>query len=505
VWQAIANCTGMIATAVVGLVMVPVMFHHLGGASYGLWIAMESVAALLARVDLGLSWALTREIAAETESGYTDQTRSFVYASGTVALLIGLTGAACMAALGGPLGAALGVSRSTASLLFAIGGAVFLFESLKVVALAVLRGTGRFDVLNAVIAAATVLWGAGAIVLLEDGAGVISLVLWQMVSAALSSGCVLFAARACAPDLRLRLDWPRAKVLSKHASFSLASQLVILSGAAVWETPPFIVGILLGAPQIVPYYIGRTFPSAASGVAWRTAEVVFPAASARDQAGAEHSTAAVLESGTRLNLVAMIPIYILLWVCAPELLALWVPSASTQSVLILRVLLIAQIFDAASLGSSTVLWATGAFRTLLAVDLGMLAAGAGLCVPLVLWLGATGAAIALALTVAAGSCAYLIVAARHQGHGVIDLIRSTCNGLGLPSIACLGAAVFIRWLVPTESIAALVAVSSAGGIAYLVVLRVRGARPEERVVLSSLDIIAGRFARFFVGRVPNDG
>jgi O-antigen/teichoic acid export membrane protein len=479
------------------------MLHHLGGPPYGLWIAMESVAAMLARVDLGLNWAVTREIAVEGEVGYADHTRRFVYASGTVSVLLGLAGVLCMAVLGGPIGAALGASRATSSLLFAIGGAVFLLENLKTFAMAVLRGIRRFEVMNGVLAAAAVLWGAGAIILLVNGAGLISLAFWQVVCSAFAAAGALIAARVCADGLRLRLAWPKFEILRRHAGFSLASQLVTLTGAAVWEIPSFVIGIVLGARQIVPYYIGRTLPSAASGIAWRSAEVLFPAASTHDGAVDRNTTRAVLDAGTRLNLVAMIPICIVLWVCAPDLLKAWVGSTSSQSVLVLRILLIAEIFDAAALGSSTVLWAAGAVSTVLTVDLAMLAVGVALCVPLVLWLGVAGAAVALALAVAAGSCAYLMIASRYGGYGATDLISTACDGLGLPSLACVAAASLVSWLTPMGGVGLTLSASLAGGVAYLAVLQFCGARPEEEAVLSSLECIPGRFVRLLGARLSS--
>ncbi len=464
---------------------------------------MESVATMLARIDLGLNWAVTREIAVEGETGYSEHTRRFVYSSGTMAVLLGLAGVMCMATIGGPIGAALGVSRVTSSLLFAIGGAVFMLENLKTFALAVLRGTRRFEVMNAVLAAAAIVWGAGALIMLANGAGLISLALWQVVSSAFAAAGALLAARVCAAGLRLRLAWPKVEILRRHAIFGLSSQLVTFTGAAVWEVPTFVIGVLLGARQMVPYYIGRKLPSAASGVAWRSAEVLFPAASTRDGVVDRNAARAVLDAGTRLNLVAMIPLCIVLWVCAPDLLRVWVGGASSQSVLVLRILLIVEILDAAGLASSTILWAGGAVGTVLTVDLAMLAAGVALCVPLVLWLGVMGAAIALALTVAAGSSAYLMIASGYGAHGAIDLISTACDGLGLPSLACLAGAFAVSWLTPTGGVATTVSVLLAGAIAYFAVLQFHGARPEEEAVLSSLESIPVRFLRLLGARLSS--
>jgi O-antigen/teichoic acid export membrane protein len=194
----------------------------------------------------------------------------------------------------------------------------------------------------------------------------------------------------------------------------------------------------------------------------------------------------VLDIGTRVNVLAMVPICIVLWVSAPDLLKLWLGNQSGECVLILRILLIAEIFDSIALGSATVLLGLGAAGTVLAVDLAALAASIALCLLLVLCAGASGAAIALALTVAAGSVIYVNVAARRCGTSAVGLLFSVGAGLGLPAAACMVTAVLFNWFLTPSSRATLLIMAIASGLAYISTLRFHGARLPEAKLLSSI-------------------
>src|SRR5437879_796920 len=122
--HAIVNCSGLFVTAAVAMVLVPVMLRNLGRPMYGLWIAMESTVAMLARIDLGVPWAVTREVATTNAGGFDGGSRRFIGAAGGVSILLGLAGWLCLAALGGPIGAALAVPSAAATRLFGAGGSV---------------------------------------------------------------------------------------------------------------------------------------------------------------------------------------------------------------------------------------------------------------------------------------------------------------------------------------------------------------------------------------------
>lgn len=494
IWHGVTNCSGFIISALAGMVLVPIMIGRLSRSSYGLWIAMESAAAMLARVDLGLTWAVTREVAARAHSPNPELV-PFLSAAAKVYLLIGLAGWLGLAALGGPIGRALGVGPHLAAVLFAVGGAVFFFEILRIFAISILHGLRRFDLANAVAGGFAVLWAGGAIALLLGGAGLITVVVWQALSSATATALALLLVRRDYPRWDLGLGWPDLTPLGGHLGFSVTSQLATVTGGAIWEIPALLIGALLGAPQIVPYYVGRMLPSAASTVGWRLAQVLYPAASQSERAGDRAATRALIETGTRWNIVTMLPICIVLWVTGPSLIGLWTGSASPETVSILRIMVMVELCDTPGLGAGMVLWGSGAAKAVLAVDVAILVAVSLLCAYLIPWIGATGAAIALLAPVAAGNAVCLVIASRRFGFSATGLMRSVANGLVIPAAACFVAALLVKALAPPGSWTEIVTVSGASGFAYMAVLRFRGARPEELEVLAALESPAWHLAR----------
>lgn len=497
--QAMINWSGWLVSGIVGLVMVPVMLRSLGGAIYGLWIAMESTGAMLSRIDLGLPWAVTREIASVAGEGC-ETASDFVSTAASISIIVGASGWICMALLGRPIGRAFGSPGETASLLFAIGGAVFLFDSVKGFAFAVLRGARRFGAINALTVLAAILWGTGAIMLLRTGRTVIALIVWQALCSALVAMIAVLAVVWKARELKLRVSWPTLRSLQGHVSFSLFSQILKFTGAAIWEIPTLLIGVLAGSSEVAAFFIGRVFPSAAFGIAWRSSEVLFPAASQAEGTAERSVRAGILDVGTRLNLVVMVPISIVLWVLAPGLLKLWVGSASKQCVEILRILLIAELFDAAGLASSTVLWGMGTPGTLMIIDCAVLAVDVAIGIPLVFWMGGSGAAIALAVVVAGGSAACLKLAATRCGIGLEELLRSVGAGLGAALAICVATAILGAWLLGVTSWSTLLTVATASAVAYALVLRHHGARPEEARLLSSVERLPFQLARSLAAR-----
>jgi len=79
---AAANWFSRAVTIVLALVLMPVLFHHLGKEELGVWLLLAQTSALLFILDLGLSAVLTRRIAlakgksgSDPEAPLTDETR----------------------------------------------------------------------------------------------------------------------------------------------------------------------------------------------------------------------------------------------------------------------------------------------------------------------------------------------------------------------------------------------------------------------------------------------
>ncbi len=116
--------SSVLVSGLVGLVLVPILLAGLGEEPYGLLIAAVALASLLATLDTGLGWSLTRAVASDPGGTCGEETTQLVQTVGRLYVVIGCTGALLVAVLGLPLSAALHLSdasRQVAPFVFAFG------------------------------------------------------------------------------------------------------------------------------------------------------------------------------------------------------------------------------------------------------------------------------------------------------------------------------------------------------------------------------------------------
>ena len=77
-----ANNLNVVASAVVGILMVPIVLVRLGPELYGLWAIALSVSGLFAVLELGLGRALVRDVAGTQLKKNSRETAEFAIVAG---------------------------------------------------------------------------------------------------------------------------------------------------------------------------------------------------------------------------------------------------------------------------------------------------------------------------------------------------------------------------------------------------------------------------------------
>jgi O-antigen/teichoic acid export membrane protein len=477
----LVNNSASVVSAIVGIILVPIMLHGLKTEPYSLWIAALALRAMLAGFDLGLGYIVVREIAARN-SETKEESSTFVQAAGNAYLYYGLLGGLVIGALGLPLSHGLHLSPSVqrvAPVVFALCGVCFFTEQQMSFVSATLQGLRRFDAVNLINATVVLLRAAGIVVLLKAGGELVALMAWYTLVAV--GGLLLGLAMVGRIDgsLRFRLGGLRWRPLRGHMSFGLASQMVRIVIMAIWETGPLLVGLVLGSAWIVPFYIGEKFPRNISAANWQAAEVLFPSASRDKRAQDAARTREILELGTRWIVTLAVPICLVFWALGPGLLRAWVGEAQPDAVRVMRLMTAVIFADALGLASLYILWGYGRARTLVAV-LGMVAASTVVLSLLLLKpVGVSAVPWAMLTSIAAGSVAFLYMASKMCGMGIYELVRNSFKGLFLPSLFSAAAAAGLSRAIHVNGWPMLVAASIVIGSAYCVSFYFSGARPEE--------------------------
>jgi len=482
------NNTSLLISGLLSIVLVPIMLRGLGVESYGLWVAALSVAGTVGLFDFGLGMSVTREVAASLTSGAGSEPAPFVKSAGIIFCLVGIAGGIIIAFLGLPLSSGLhlsGANRQIAPSVFALAGVAFLADRLLGFTTGVLRGLRRFDITNLLVSVAAIIRGVGIIALIKLGTGLVAVMMWQVLAAAAAALAGQWAVGKIAGKFRFRVgrfDW---SLVRPQLPFSLANQLTSIVEVIIWETAPLLVGLVLGSKWIAPYYIAQEFPIAVGPIIWTAAEALFPAVSQhqRDQNIAQ--TREILEVGTRWIVVVALPLCLGLGIVAPRLLQAWVGTVPPGSTLILRLITAAVFMEGIAAASIQVLWGRGAMRTLVIIPCCLMVTSLGLTLLLLPRLGFVGAAWGLSVPMFFASFVYLRIGARTCGIRVRDLLIPAFDGLPLPILVLLAAALGIQFVF-RRGWAGVIATAMGGGLVYVTSFFWCAARPEERILVRKM-------------------
>jgi O-antigen/teichoic acid export membrane protein/SAM-dependent methyltransferase len=482
----LVNYAGILISGIVAIAVVPTMLSHLGAETYGLWVIVLAVVALVGEFDFGLGPILTREVAADSGS---PEIWRLVVSAAAAYLALAAVGGVLVAAIGTAISDDLGLSQGAggdAPFVFVMGGVLFFAGRGLAFSLALLYGWRRFAMANGLIAGLAAISGIGTVGILLGGGGIRAVAVWQAVAAGFVAAAAVASVMWSARGASFELERPSWAALRPQLRFGLASQILTVSINLLWVAAPTLVGSISGSRVVASYDVGRKFPLAVSTITWRSSEAFFPTASRESRGGTAGRRHGVLDAITRWNLVLVLPFAVVLSLLAPNLLDVWLDSPPPDATIVLRFLALAVFVDAFGVGALHVLWAAGRMRALLGILGATTAAGFGVAVVLLWQVGVAGIAIALAATMAIRSMLLLITVSREHGVSLSSLLVEAGRGLALPLAASAFATFFLRELIEPHGWVGLVTVGLSGLAVYLVALSLAGGREEEQAVLATV-------------------
>lgn len=484
----LVNYSGVLASGIVGIAVVPTMLHHLGIERYGLWIAVLAVAAVVGEVDCGLGTVVTRELSADPQCKR-EETAALLSAAASAYLALAVAGGLVVGFLG--LAVAHG-ARGATPFIFAMVAVISFSSRLLAFSIALLYGLRRFARANVLTTAGAVAAGLGTVAVLLAGGGLRAVAAWQAASASIVGAAAVVTAVRLRPEARPRLGQRLWRSLRGQLHFGVASQILTSSVNLIWLAAPALVGSVLSARSVTPYDLGRKFPVAVSTISWRSSEAFFPSASRANRVGDLRQGQEIVRAVMRWNLVLALPLSIVLWLLAPNLLSVWIGAPPPHALSILRLLTAAVLVDSIGAGALQVLWAEGRVRPLLGVLAATTLTGLGLAVALLWQLGVTGIALAIVSVTVVRSALLVHALCREHALTISSLLCGAGVGLVVPVGVCALATFALREAIAPENWGTLVAVGLAGLLVYLLTLSLGYAREEERVVLRSAIAIPRR-------------
>jgi O-antigen/teichoic acid export membrane protein len=477
----------IVVSALILLVMTPVLVGGLGKAGYGLWVLLTSLAPYATLLDFGLGSATVKYVGEyyRRDSELTGRTISTTLSTltlvGAVVLAAGIPFSLFFPSLfhvqhGQDAAAVVGM------LLFTVSSAISLpasaFES-------TLMGAQRYDVTNltvlVVLAAKGIAWG----VIIATGGSIVELAVATVVLETAGHFILFFVVRRL-PDVTFRFPSFDRRLAGRLVRLSAWIALGEASTFVIRQIDPVIVGAVVSVPAAGVYAVGQRLSVGVDLLIRPMMTGLLPHASHLSTREDPALLRATMLAGTRITLAVAGPICLTVVLLAGPAIHLWVGSGfgSARNVAVFLSTAIA----VAAVTRPGVLMMQGIGRARTVVRL--VAVEAVLNLVLSVWLGRTigleGVALATLIASTVGRFG-LLVPCVCRSFGVP--IREFVGSLVRAHVPPIAATLAVGWLIGRTDlleIPALIAAGIALTVTYVATFVVTGLKADERRRLAAM-------------------
>jgi O-antigen/teichoic acid export membrane protein len=480
----------IVVSALILLVMTPVLVRGLGKGGYGLWVLLTSLAPYATLLDLGLGSATVKYVGeyygrdTESTSRTISTSLSTLTLIGMIVLAVGLPFSFFFPSLfhvqHGEEGTAV-----VAMLLFTLSAAAALpgstFES-------TLMGAQRYDVTNltflVVLTAKAVAWG----VIIATGGGIIELAAVTVALETAGHFVLFFFVRRDLPEISLRFPVIDRALAAGMIRLSGWIALGELSTFVIRQIDPVVVGLVVSVPAAGVYAIGQRLSVGVDLLVRPVMTGFLPHASQLSTRQDPTLLRETMLAGTRLTLAITGPICLTVAFLAGPAIDLWVGRGfgAARDVAIF----LAAAIAVAAVTRPAVLMLQGSGRAHAVARLVALEAALNLF--LSVWLGRSigleGVALGTLIASVVARCGLMLpYVCRAFDTPVSEFIGSLMRAHLAPVAATVG----IGWLVTRLDLVHIPALLGAGAaltVTYAVTFVATGLRSHERLQM----ITAGR-------------
>jgi O-antigen/teichoic acid export membrane protein len=495
------NYANRAVSAVVSLLVTPVLAHGLGKEQYGIWVLVTSLSLYVDLFDIGVGSATIKYVAEYHTLGKIEQVRRAIstcflvlIAPGMAALALGVVLAHYYPSIFN-IDPELAGTTTALVLLIAIPLAISVPSDTFGGTLAALQ---RFDLLNLSLVSVLVASAFSWWIVLEAGGGLIELGIVTGLIGLAGQATRFFLVRRLVPGPIVSPRLFDRSLVRPLASLSAWLAMARSAQIASTRIDTLIVGILLGAGSAGVYAIGQKLAFAAEKLVVPGTLGFFPFASElaarRDRDGLRQA----LLTGTRISLAIAGPVTIVLIVLAKPLIDAWVGPEFAEASRVVVYLVAANAIISLS-RTSFLMMQGGANARTPALILGLEAVtNLGLSIGLGLSMGLEGVALATLLASGAARLGLLIPAAcRTFGVSYFSLLGAVARAHIAPGVAALA----VGWMITQAELPSLVLVLVGSVALFATYLGIfaftgleRGERARVRAALRGLRVASPRAA-----------
>lgn len=368
----VANGIGSVVGILIGLVLTPFMIDRLGLEAYGVWslaLTLTFSGGYASLADLGMEGATVRYVAEATAEDDLDAVNRTVSTTLMLFLVIACVLAPAAVALAGPFTSLFGVPahlREAATLCFSLAGGQLAFELPARAFVAVLEGTQRFIVFQAVELGRTLLQAILFVLVLLEGWGIGALAGALATSSLVTLVLYWALAHWALAGLRVSPLHARRAELRRLVRFGGGVFTLRLVSTVYRQMDKVIVGAILGPGPVGLYEIANKVNLAASTTASVSVSALVPAA-----AFARRNAAILRDMFVRGSCYATavsLPMTVAGFVFAKPLLVSWIGPDAAPAVGAARLFLAYEALQSIQNVGSTMIFGIGRIRLPLIVN-----------------------------------------------------------------------------------------------------------------------------------------
>ena len=485
----LANGAGQFLAVVTSLALTPFLIDGLGVAAYGVFalaLSLTFFGGYAALADLGVEGAAVRYVAEARSDGdhaQVDRTISTAAAFFTVVALlltVPLVGLSHVLVdvfdINGPL-------RDEARVCFALIACQLLFDLPSRAFFAVLEGSQRFTVWQAIEAGRALLQAALFITVLALDLGIRELAASMVVSSAGVLVLSIIFARRAMPELHVRPGLCSRAALRRLMTFGGGLLALRVIGTLYRQMDKVIIGTALGVRWVTPYDVANKIHAGAGTVMSVASSALLPAtAFARKQVDVLRD---MFLRGSSYTVAVSLPVIVGGFVFAAPLIRTWVgEEIEQQATAATRWFFVYLLFVVWHGVGVSILVGLGKLRPVLAVSFGVLVVNLGLSLALVAPLGIEGVVIGTAVANGLAFPVFLVILLREFelrfGEWFHRIVWPNVPGL----VAQVATAAPLLWVAArTDNVAEAGGVFLASVAVSLATFLAVGVPRPERVVL----------------------
>ncbi len=242
----------------VGLFLMPYVLHTLGDGSYGTWIFINAFSNYAGLLYLGFGKTVSRFVASYHARHEWDRLNEVVNVALAVYSLMGLL---TLVAVGVLAWLAPALHAWEVDSVLEIQWVIVVLGVNVVIGLVgsvfggVLYGVQRFDQERTILIGADLLRAALTVLFLQSRWGLLTLSLIFLVVTVLENLAHIALALRNVPTLAFGVRYLKLHTLKECLGFSVFALVGTLAGQLIYATDTVVIGFVLGARAIVPYYI----------------------------------------------------------------------------------------------------------------------------------------------------------------------------------------------------------------------------------------------------------